>query len=112
MSTNTMTPPAEQDTNGWNEYRRQVLTDIHLLRQSISHLEEKMDRFFQRMETKVDQRVRNSEMDIENMRNDINLRLIRIEVEVAQLKVKAGIWAALGAIAGGIAIVGMNRLIP
>ncbi len=60
------------ELEGWTEYRRLVLGQLEKLEGSISRLDGKLESF------------RNSE-------------IAELKVEVAMLKVKAGLWGAIGA---------------
>jgi hypothetical protein len=62
------------DGNGWDEYRKLVMTEIERLAREIRH-------------------ERNNQKQVQQHLWD---QMLRIEKEVAQLKIKAGVWGLAG----------------
>ena len=62
------------DNNGWNEWSRHVLAELHRLNDCIEAIPKSFN-------LKVDY---------------INLALKRIEIDIAKLQVKSGVWGAIG----------------
>jgi hypothetical protein len=65
---------------GWGEYRRLFHEQLSRVQSDVNHLTQKIDRFY---------------MDeLTALRRDLS----SLQTEIGQLKVKAGVWGAIGAL--------------
>lgn len=76
------------DTNGWSEYRKLVMTEIERLASEIRH-------------------ERNNAKTVQRHLWD---QMLRIEKEVASLKVKCGVWGLIGGLIPVVTALLMQRI--
>lgn len=74
-----------QVDDGWNEYKRLILSELERISDSLSDIDEKMD-------------------------NKIINEVAKLQVEIAMLKVKSGIWGALAGVIAAISILLLSFL--
>lgn len=81
----------------WQEWARHVLLELTRLNDSQNGMAERL----QEMKTEIDAKTSKLGQDIQSsltsMRADNNKEISDIKVELAMLRVKAGLWGAVGA---------------
>ncbi len=93
----------KQNQNGWNEWSRHVLAELQRLHGTIENLEDKIevvrDDFSRKVETLKDEFTKN-----------FNEELRKIQVDIAMLQVKSGVWGLVGGLIPILIYVAMELL--
>ena len=77
--------------NGWNEWSRHVLAELERLSDCYEKLEVKVDNGLRDVETKAENHKKELMAELEKLQ----LSMAAEKVDLAVLKVKAGLWGAL-----------------
>lgn len=79
----------QMNQNGWNEWSRHVLAELQRLHGTIENLEDKIevvkDDLNRRIESLKDEHTKY-----------LNEELRKVQIDIAMLKVKSGVWGLIG----------------
>ena len=75
----------DEETNGWREYQKLVLSELRRLDSNLEKLNERIDRA-----------VKHERGNRQQVEANTHAEVSRIALEVHGLKIKAGIWGLLG----------------